>query len=1357
MEQFLVPVFIAILKTTISGISGKWIAAGKEVKEFNTFLNNTKTWCEDYISKNECSAVANADFLDYIKNYHFIDNIVNFIQYPNEKTEYEFINECYENAKMYLKSKRCINRSDYTSIKRFIEEILNRTKAFYEGKLPTYDTALLYYSKQNNNKLDALGNDLQEIKKLLQPKTISFKKVYSMPENTIVRKWALFKDLQESFYLSLQTENMLDVCLREKCVVLLGEAGSGKSIALQQLVAMAGDTEYYPIFYSLSNYTNSSIEQLVQGFYPNLDEKKLFLIFDAYDEIEEKNQKGFARNLSDFVSTHADTIVVVSSRNNFYKFSDNEGNGSSFLMFKEYGIVPISKTDLDQHISKNDIEPEPFWREIYKNQLYDLANTPFYFSELLKIYKRNDCLPEKYKLMQEIISNRFQKDCNKYSRTEDVEDNELEIFVCLEQLAFAIQCMKAIKISNIQFQTLFTDSRKRRLIKYSGVFSKDSRNDWKFEHNNFREYLAAKYINNFDIQEIQKIICDKNGKILNSWVNVVSFLIMIRDKEDLLDLLMEKDDEMIVRFENNRVDESTRTDIVIKILDGFATKSVWLSRGFNSADILAKFGQSEMLCDYLMEQISSPINFRAQYNALSVLSEFTELHEREGEITRVLFDALLSSSVREYEKAKILETICSLNLQNEEITLYVTSLFDEKIKTDYRLGILKYLHRSELYEHYIDLFINEYNTPGRHFDDNYRLRRESLDVFVKAKSNEAIGKLISAISKHRHPYSYEKDAYSVVFSNAIESYNSGNKALFDLVFSEIVNTEHYLDEFTRDCFTFFEKTNTKITAFMKLAELDPQIENYQYIYLMEELADDSCYELLLNKYLNHPNIYEKLVVTLMIRLDETDDMYHKYKETLLQNGVAVPERKPFFDRSKAMKDGRQYYFDILFEKEKYCELVEKMVTQVGNKAITFSELKELDYHPVNYHDHTNSTEEYALLQLYHSIEGKDDSIVLDTICGISNWTFFVMSEALHLLKCEKDLACSEEQRSFIKQYCDEQLQMIDFKGDIHENEKGTLSYTYRIQHFIFFSEHFGFEYEKDLYLNLLYIPPLFFETKDNTDYFDIPAFISNNLSKGEIKSRIKDNLSLNGLCNDTVDMYIHFCHKHKLDYAISIAESICLDKSVSSGRKYRSLQYLHDNKGYKFVYDKFLDIDDKELMDNIINLTINYKDTRLKERMELISQKSEGDVYLGYLISLNSKYALERYYEISRDSMKSTTSIEDECIDSVIESIGAITDISLLEIVGKLRALLFDPHFKDKKDFNLQNSLYKAYENLAKTDIDSVKKQLQEALQNPEISDSEKCFCNTLIIDIDSNYSQLSDYKWTVQEIKAFLVSHPTI
>ena len=1355
----MVEFIVEILKNTITTVFGRGISTLKAKIDLDAFLKEINEWLNCYVKRNEHTVIASSVFFNYIRYYNLIENIISFIQSPIKRTEDSFLQEYHDNAIEYIESKeskKSLTPEDSRCVKEFIAGVLEKTKNYYDSKISVEDTSFHYHLIQANAKLDEMGSDIRDIKALITPpKPILLKKIYRVPQNTIIRNFALYKDIQESLFLSLHTKNMLDACLNEKHIVLLGEAGCGKSIALDQLSAMVSDTEYYPLRYNLNNYTGETIDQIINEPYSGIDIAKLFLIFDAYDEIEKKNRKDFARKLSKFVIDNPETIILVSSRNNFYKFSDDDGNGGLFETFKEYGIAPITEADIVRYVRNNGIDSAEFFDEVNKNELNNLVFVPFYLCELLRIYQRNSSLPSKSNIMEEIIRNRFDKDCQKYARTNDLEDFEVEMFSCLEKLAFAIQCLHTVKISNEDYQKLF-NAKQRELIKYSGVFSKDENNYWSFEHNNFREYLTAKYINQLDISEIKQLICTPQGKVIDSWLNVLSFLVLIREDDDLLQLLMENDPEMLVRFEKSRIDESSRSNIVISILNGLAERNLWISWGINSSDIIARFGQSKKVCEFLLDQIARPVNFRAQSNALIVLSEFTNLYGMNEKTQCVLFNCLKSEEVRYYEKYRVLNAIVSLKLQNTEITSYIVENFNHNIDAFYRLGVLQYLHRSDLYEEYIDLFIEEYKITCNDLDDGVSIDHEVMNVFAKVKHCNALCKIIVLLANDSFTYSMDEEKYDSIISNAVETYNDGNAEIFDTIVATLPETEIKNHALFERSITFFEKTNTKTAAFMKLVDMDLELETNNVFFALMKMGDSDCYMVLLSEYKKDSAKYENIVRRLALRFNEDSPLFVCYRDTLNKNGVALPPRRPTYDWEKARQRGRQYYFDCLFEKEKYCALVEKLVTSIGNKKITFSELDKADYSPINYDGTSNNMEEYALLELYYSLirSFKDDKVVIDTIIGIQDWKQYIIYKSYKLLKTNRNIEITEEKKILFEEYCNEQLKEIDFQNDVHENENNTLSFSRRLILFIFFSVFFDFKYEKDTYLKMLLVPYYLFET-DNLNHSKFPSYVVSRLTESELESQVKYNLANERMCSDVVDMHIRFCEEKNLDFGVSAAENICADETSDSWRKYNCIKYLEQIKGHSYIYDKFLDTEDETLIEKIVYVTAKYKDARLKERLESLNKASQDKrAYLSTLILLNSQYGLKQYYEIAKSEMKSTNITEKTNIDSTVEAIAAVNDINLLNDLGDLRILLFTPGFEDKEDFGLYSSLYKAYKNLANIDCFKVKDHLEACLKKENISDNEKHFCNSLLQDIEQICTRSFDVKWTIKDIKDFWIAH---
>ena len=226
------------------------------------------------------------------------------------------------------------------------------------------------------------------------------------------------------------------------------------------------------------------------------------------------------------------------------------------------------------------------------------------------------------------------------------------------------------------------------------------------------------------------------------------------------------------------------------------------------------------------------------------------------------------------------------------------------------------------------------------------------------------------------------------------------------------------------------------------------------------------------------------------------------------------------------------------------------------------------------------------------------------------------------------------------------------------------------------------------------LPSCLFNGVKGSEYGKIPPYIFNKYSDLELQEQIKSNLQIDTLCEEVIVTYI-------------------------------------------------------------ISLTINHKDIRLKTRLEELSSMSpEDNLYIANLIFLNSKYGLEAYLKTCKETMKSTSIPNTSRIDSVLETICVISDVALLDTLGELRVLLYTDGFEDLDSFGLNNSLYKAYQNLSIYDFDSVKEHLNEALSNPDICDGEKSFCNMLLRDIQNTNDQKNDVAWSIEDIKKFLTAN---
>ncbi len=1170
------------------------------------------------------------------------------------------------------------------------------------------------------------------------------KQLYTPVENFLAREVVPFEDFQKGethlyFHKELRC-SLFDACIKNKRVVLLGEAGSGKSIVLKQLAAdisLDEENNLFPILYDLRFYTDEEIEEIIHMTYSEIAMDRVFLILDAYDEIEEQKQNHFARKLNTFAKKYPHTFTVISTRNNFYTCADQDGYGSKFEGFAEYSLCSLTSKQIQQYVSGNGLSWESFSKEIYLRKINDLINNPFYLVELVKLHVLYGKLPEKSELMEMIILSRFEKDTRKYVTTKNISSYKRDIMISLQKIAFAMQCMHKIDITEDEYQQLLgVDERK--LLNYSGIFSKVEGDKYQFEHNNFREYLVAKYLCNADLGTIKDLLCTPDGAIKHSWMNVLSYLVLIYNNSDLLSWLCEIGTEFIIKFEHNRLNEDDRSHIAIQIIDSVSKRNMWLSRTSVSFEELTEFGQSAILCEYLLKQIKNPLNFRCQANCIHVLSNFSEKYGMDDEIREVLFECIKSDKTRDYEKRNAIEAIAELELATPTITKYLLLEYDKSNSSIFVNGFINYLLSLPSKEDYIDIYIKEY-TENHHHSKEFSSSTyfEIKNFFENIHEYSTLTKLLIHFSHTHKHYSFENEVYDSLIQKAINEYLRGNKNIFNVMLEAIEATERrYNSAFRECCKKFFTETKTLKTAFITLASKYSESDR-DLLFLLESLDVDGCYETLLND----TNKYINLIIDLYRRMTDNHPLLDRYKNAIQTAGREVPEPKHIIDYAAEREKATQIYFDSLFSKDDFSELINYLLQYIEKPELTYKELSEI---------HKRDFDDIAKGELffYLSIDLQKNNYqspkVKDFVLEI-NWDDFSMYALNRLMETHHKIKISDEQKSFFKKICKKTITIID------EWDTDNKKITYNMVYIMFFSSYFDFCYPKETFLKMLFIPKEFYERSNPKPNCAFSDYLNKHLTDYDIKNWMISNAKPGNLHKEVAEDCITYCENNNLNYAIELAEDFCKN-SKSEWLKRKSTEYIIQILGYKYLYENHLNNCDEDMLKSIVDFTIKHQDTQLIEKLEEVNRKSKDPLkYLSELISLNSSYGLKKYYQLAKKRKTLPDYTSSEGISSITEKIAGISKIEHIPILSKLQTLLFSQGFVDKDAFGLWNSLHNAFRKIAGNDFEAVKKHLLSSLQHCNPSDEEACFCNSILEEISSDQNTTNDVAWGINDVIRFI------
>ena len=296
-----------ILKAVLTPLLEKYLAARKERKELERFYNTLIELSDKYIREHETEAVAHSEFADYVQRYNLYEHLFEFIESPQPISETEFIKSQAEKAIEYVREKHRIGITDH-SIKGYIQITFNLVKKFYIDKLDYGQAFIIYEIHQaaqqavmqgNTSLLDKLTplltfNGLRAPETSAAEKQAPHKKDYPYDTTLITRTIATSLNVDVDIWGNLinnSSDTLMNFCQTSNHIVLLGDAGCGKTIELNQLAGWVSKNRPldFPLIYELDNYIDASIPDILkEAGYDSIPAEYLFLIFDGFDEIFEK-------------------------------------------------------------------------------------------------------------------------------------------------------------------------------------------------------------------------------------------------------------------------------------------------------------------------------------------------------------------------------------------------------------------------------------------------------------------------------------------------------------------------------------------------------------------------------------------------------------------------------------------------------------------------------------------------------------------------------------------------------------------------------------------------------------------------------------------------------------------------------------------------------------------------------------------------------------------------------------------------------------------------------------------------------------------------------------------------------------
>ena len=1168
-----------------------------------------------------------------------------------------------------------------------------------------------------------------------------------MIENYIPRK-LLEKEkyyrFEGEYFLSILEESPL--CLYDLIkkgnnkIILLGDAGYGKSTELRNLFSKFVEEEnpdFIPIFIDLSTYSDEDIKEYIKHKIGedsldllNIDTSKLVFLFDEFDQVPDKGKA--ERKIKNFIEKYKMSTFVITSRTNFYS--------GQFEGFDVYVLLPLSSNDIQEYarILLENLY-DSFIGELRQKSIFDLAKNPFFLQRIIEIYQTDKIIPSsRASVFDRIISLVLEQDVvklrNKYDlkRTYPVSEIEKDLMY----LALIMETLQRNFISVEEFNQVINDDKKSEVISELNLIKKSFFKEgdvYQFQHNNFQEYLSAKILANEDfnivsnfisvvyekrlplldrfmallkyieikpsgikIEEVISAIFNRAkykriDKINPSWVNTVSFLSQLRQEGDLFEYLMENEPELCLKFEVNRIDERKREKIFETIFEKYTKRKIWLDRERIDYEEMAHFAKTKETYNYLMDFARSKEHFVYRHNAILLLGMMKELADNalHNLLIQYAIDESENSNVRDeclYALAQLGET----DMETIDKLIHLKDSSDEKVLS----GFYYLIKESTNIDIYVDILLDGiHKTREFTLVDVRRNLKQGIENVTSANGLRTIIKYFIENPEVLRDYVIEISIEEII-KNTIKVYKKDNALYDEIKELTIIVDKKYITKVIPCIIRFFHDTGTAFRLFEELYE--EGLESH-YSFLAP-IADEQCINFLIEKYqkgkITENNI--QIFINFLVRGNKDFDSLLK----MITQKTGKFQLPPPRDYLKEQKEELQRKVQIIFDKNEFLKKVEKIFNNECKKELSYEELNNISMYRWKEQE-KEKYNDFVINELREYFINKRQT--LDSLKEeINKWDYglFTIAHIFNLLYHGTNVELSKEQIALIKEYCLKNLQRVNFKNAIKQEDKTTTANTLATILW-YFLRKFEFDYPKGILLDMLS-----FDWSEEGKYIGINYLIER-LPQADVKSRIIKNLKEGISVNQVLKNHISYCKKYHVLEAKELIQKIIENKNIETEDRLLALETIITlNDSIEFL-EKLLNTDEQKIFIEVAKILLSRGNKKCRKKLLENLSFEKGKLALDSARLLIIEKQNIKAIKFYADFIKRTK--EFEAVSRGESLLSLISTTKALPIIFKLLKFSYEYKGDIKQDefFTLSHAVFGVLRKIALQSFSNFKKVLR--------------------------------------------------
>lgn len=385
-------------------------------------------------------------------------------------------------------------------------------------------------------------------------------------------------------------------------ILLAGAAQTGKSYEMQKLASDLYGNGYRVKLMALR--TDVDIRKAVQDM-----GEEGYLLLDGLDEVKIKEMPSVAEKIKGVIRDYPAIRVVVSCRENFISYMEDDLFGAVIL-------EDFDKDDVKVYLQRLGANVDRIYPQLVQNNLLGLCNTPFNLNTIVNIggggAEDGFTFPKSMVSVYEEYVGRLFKAEEEKPETLSESDRQ-ECCRLLRKIAYRMVREEVYELSKEKILQIVGNEENINLILRNGVI-KLRGNSYSFTSNTIREFLVAQLLTEYDINEVKDKVCEQPAERIRLkfresvkwWLNHESSKRMLSD--DVISWICSKDNDSKLLLEclPESVDEVKRLEIVKDILDKHKSRgsfyNIYYTGDFSN---LFRFAYSPLLVEYITSELDS--------------------------------------------------------------------------------------------------------------------------------------------------------------------------------------------------------------------------------------------------------------------------------------------------------------------------------------------------------------------------------------------------------------------------------------------------------------------------------------------------------------------------------------------------------------------------------------------------------------------------------------------------------------------------------------------------------------------------------------------------------------------------------